>query len=216
MSLQTEIADYIASFVQKAPLDVQKLMKQATKNLAESEIAKKAPQAGQVLPNFTLANQTGEQVSLSSLLAKGPLIITFYRGGWCPYCNLELRAYQQILPEIKALGANLVAITPELPDASLSTTEKNELQFQVLTDTNADYAKSLDIVFALPEELRPIYSSFGIEVEKHNGEGQFGLPLAVTYVVAQDGTIASAFIDADYTKRQEPSDLLPVLKSLNN
>ncbi|UPW19590.1 AhpC/TSA family protein [Agarivorans sp. TSD2052] len=216
MSLQTEIADYIASFVQKAPLDVQKLMKQATKNLAESEIAKKAPQAGQVLPNFTLANQTGEQVSLSSLLAKGPLIITFYRGGWCPYCNLELRAYQQILPEIKALGANLVAITPELPDASLSTTEKNELQFQVLTDTNADYAKSLDIVFALPEELRPIYSSFGIEVEQHNGEGQFGLPLAVTYVVAQDGTIASAFIDADYTKRQEPSDLLPVLKSLNN
>ncbi|MDO6683994.1 MULTISPECIES: peroxiredoxin-like family protein [unclassified Agarivorans] len=216
MSLQTEIADYIASFIQKAPLNVQQVMKQATKNLSESNIAANTPQQGQALPSFTLANQNGEKVSLNALLKDGPLVVTFYRGGWCPYCNLELRAYQQILPQIKALGANLVAITPELPDASLSTAEKNELQFQVLSDVNAEYAKSLDIVFALPEELRPIYSSFGIEVEQHNGAGQFDLPLAATFVVAQDGSIASAFVEADYTKRQEPSDLLPVLTSLNN
>ncbi|MDO6762490.1 peroxiredoxin-like family protein [Agarivorans sp. 1_MG-2023] len=216
MSLQTEIADYIASFIQKAPLDVQQVMKQATKNLSESNIAANTPQQGQALLSFTLANQNGEKVSLNALLKDGPLVVTFYRGGWCPYCNLELRAYQQILPQIKALGANLVAITPELPDASLSTTEKNELQFQVLSDVNAEYAKSLDIVFALPEELRPIYSSFGIEVEQHNGAGQFDLPLAATFVVGQDGSIASAFVEADYTKRQEPSDLLPVLTSLNN
>ncbi|MPW28010.1 redoxin domain-containing protein [Agarivorans sp. B2Z047] len=216
MSLQTEIADYIASFVAKAPLEVQQLMKQATKNLAESGIAAKAPQQGQQLPAFTLPNHNGDSVSLAELLKQGPAIVTFYRGGWCPYCNLELRAYQQILPQIKALGASLVAITPELPDASLSTAEKNELEFQVLSDENAEYAKSLGIVFALPEELRPIYSSFGIEVEQHNGAGQFNLPLAVTYVIAQDGSIASAFVDPDYTKRQEPSDLLPVLESLKN
>ena len=140
--------------------------------------------------------------------------MTFYRGGWCPYCNLELRAYQAVLPEIKAAGATLVAITPELDDASLSTSEKNELEFEVLTDANSDYARELGLVFTLPERLRPIYESFGINVEEHNGEGQFDLPLAATFVVDVDGSIARAFVDADYTLRAEPSDVVEVLRSL--
>lgn len=141
-------------------------------------------------------------------------LITFYRGGWCPYCNLELREYQNSLEGIKVLNTTLVAITPELPDASLSTTEKNELQFEVLSDVNAEYAKSLSLVFSLPEELRSIYLSFGISLEEHNGEGQFDLPLAATFVVAQNGTIASASAEADYTLRQEPSEVIQVLKGL--
>ena len=214
MSLQENIAEYLVGFRQKAPENVQELMKVATQNVADSGIVDKAPKKSDVLPAFSLPNQNGKTVNLADLLVKGPVVVTFYRGGWCPYCNLELKAYQDQLANIKANNATLVAITPELPDESLSTTEKNALEFEVLSDVNAEYAKSLGLVFSLAEELRPIYLSFGIDVEKHNGEGQFDLPLAATFVVAQDGTVASAFVDADYIKRQEPSDVVATLKAL--
>lgn len=214
MSLNEQITEYKNGFKAKVPQDIQTLMQQATETLSSSGITSKAPKSNELLPEFSLPNHQGNKVSLSTLLENGPVVVTFYRGGWCPYCNLELREYQKSLAGIKALGATLVAITPELPDASLSTHEKNELEFEVLTDENAEYAKSLGLVFALPEELRPIYLSFGINVEAHNGEDQFDLPLAATFVIKQDGTIASAFVEADYTLRQEPSEVIEVLKSL--
>ena len=189
-------------------------MMNATEELATSGITEAAPKVSDKLTSFNLPNQKGEAQSLEALLEKGPVVLTFYRGGWCPYCNLELRAYQEILSDIKMEGASLVAITPELPDASLSTSEKNELQFEVLTDKNSNYAREIGLVFTLPETLRPIYENFGIHIEEHNGSGQFDLPLAATFVLRQDGTIASAFVDADYTKRQEPSDVLNVLKEI--
>ncbi|MEO9273454.1 peroxiredoxin-like family protein [Marinomonas sp. 5E14-1] len=214
MSLQDQIAEYKAAFVKKAPLEVQELMKQVTKDLAETGIVDKAPKVSEKLSAFSLPNQNGETVNLEDLLVKGPVVMTFYRGGWCPYCNLELKAYQDQLANIKAANATLVAITPELPDMSLSTAEKNALEFEVLSDANAEYAKSLGLVFSLAEELRPIYKSFGIELEKHNGEGQFDLPLAATFVIAQDGTVANAFVDADYTTRQEPAEVVAALNAL--
>lgn len=214
MSLQEQIAEYKVGFKAKVPTNIQELMQLATKQLAETGIVKNAPKLSEPFPEFSLPNQNGNTVSLSSLLAKGPVVVTFYRGGWCPYCNLELKAYQSELANIKAENATLVAITPELPDESLSTAEKNALEFEVLTDANADYARSLGLVFSLPEELRPIYLSFGIDVEKHNGKGQFDLPLAATFVIAKDGTVASAFVDADYTTRQEPSEVVKKLKAL--
>ncbi|NRA21290.1 MAG: AhpC/TSA family protein [Oceanospirillaceae bacterium] len=214
MSLQDNIAEYKAGFSKKAPVSVQELMKLATKNLADSGIVDKAPKVTDKMPTFSLPNQNGETVNLTDLLAKGPVVVTFYRGGWCPYCNMELGAYQEQLANISAENATLVAITPELPDASLSTTEKNALKFEVLSDVDAQYAKSLGIVFSLPEELRSVYLSFNIDVEKHNGAGQFDLPLAATFVIAQDGTIASAFVEADYTARQDPTVVVAELKKL--
>lgn len=214
MSLIDKIDEYKKAFKEKAPQNIQELMQQATNTLADSGITLKTPKTNEKLAEFSLPNHKGDTVSLSSLLKDGPVVITFYRGGWCPYCNFELREYQESLAEIKSLGASLVAITPELPDASLSTSEKNELAFDVLSDVNAEYAKSLGLVFSLPEELRPIYLSFGIDVEAHNGSGQFDLPLAATFVIAKDGTIASAFVDADYTARQEPGEVISVLKNL--
>lgn len=214
MSLNEKINEYKIAFKEKAPQNIQELMQQTTAALAESGITLKAPKTNEIMPEFSLPNHKGNNVSLSSLLEGGPVVVTFYRGGWCPYCNFELREYQESLEEIKSLGATLVAITPELPDASLSTSEKNELAFEVLSDVNAEYAKDLGLVFSLPDALKPIYLSFGIDVEAHNGKGQFGLPLAATFVIAKDGTIASAFVDADYTLRQEPSEVISVLKSL--
>ena len=214
MSLQDNIAEYKAAFVQKAPQNVQELMKQVTQELADSGIVDKAPKVSEKILPFSLSNQHGDTVTLEALLEKGPVVLTFYRGGWCPYCNLELKAFQDQLANIKGENGTLVAITPELPDSSLSTAEKNALDFEVLSDVNSDYARSLGLVFSLAEELRPIYLSFGIEVEKHNGEGQFDLPLAATFVIAKDSTVASAFVTADYTARQEPAEVVAVLKTL--
>ncbi|MCW8932709.1 MAG: AhpC/TSA family protein [Gammaproteobacteria bacterium] len=214
MSLQEQLSTLKEQILAQIPKEAQKIMFADLERLDKSGLVEGAPKVGERLKDFELPNHLGEARSLSQLIEKGPVVITFYRGGWCPYCSLELRAYQEVLQEIKSTGASLVAITPELPDASLSTTEKLELEIEVLTDVNSDYARELGLVFTLAEELRPIYESFGIEIEKHNGKGQFDLPLAATFVIAVDGRISSAFVDVDYTLRAEPSDVLKELRSL--
>lgn len=214
MTLQVEIDNFKAAFKKNVPEDVQALMKSATDDLENSGITQKTPNIGDKLVSFALPNHLGNEIKLDDLLAKGPVVLTFYRGGWCPYCNLELKAYQDILDDIHAQGATLVAITPETPDNSLSTIEKNGLNFEVLTDEGAAYAKTLGLVFSLPNSLRPIYEKFGIDVQKHNGEGRFELPLAATYIIKSDGIISYRFVDADYTKRAEPADVLAALRNI--
>jgi peroxiredoxin len=194
-----------------APQEVLEVMGQATQDLIDQNLDAAAPKVGDKLAEFTLPNQNGEQVSLASLLDKGPVVLTFYRGGWCPYCNLELKALQAKLPEIKAAGATLVAITPETPDNSLNTAEKNALDFEILSDAGAQYAQSLSLVFTLPDTLKPIYANFGIDLESYNGDGVFELPIPASFVIDQDGVIKFAYVDADYTKRAEPSDLVSAL-----
>ena len=214
MSLKEQLAALKAKNAVSHPIETVNIMLDCTKELGESGILDGVPKTGEKLKDFTLSNHLGQEISLASLRKNGPVVVTFYRGGWCPYCNLELHAYQQILPQIKAAGATLVAISPELPDESLTTSQRHSLEFEVLTDTNVDYARELGLVFTLSDKLRPIYESFGIRIEKHNGKGQFDLPLAATFVVDVDGTIVCADVDADYTVRTEPSDVVKVLQSL--
>ncbi len=216
MSLTQQLAELKAQNRAKQPQDVKAVMAADLEKLAKSGLIEGAPQKGDYLTDFTLKNQNGEPRTLAQLRKNGPVVIIFYRGGWCPYCNMELHAYQQALPAIKAAGATLVAITPELPDASLSTAEKHGLAFEVLTDTNSDYARKIGIVFTLSQELRPIYKSFGIDIEKHNGQDQYDLPLAATFVVDTDEKIVSAFVTADYTQRADPDDIIKVLASLKH
>ncbi|MCR4288985.1 MAG: AhpC/TSA family protein [Candidatus Scalindua sp.] len=214
MSLKEQLSTLKAQNLAKFPEDIKTIMLDEAKKLSDSGIVEGAPKVGDKLKDFTLSNHLGENRSLASLRKNGPVVVTFYRGGWCPYCNLELRAYQEVLQDIKAAGATLVAITPELPDASLSTSERNELAFEVLTDINSDYAREIGLVFTLPKKLRPIYANFGIELERHNGKGQFDLPFAATFVVDIDGTITYAFVDADYTVREEPAKIVKELESI--
>ncbi|WP_319541500.1 peroxiredoxin-like family protein [uncultured Pseudodesulfovibrio sp.] len=212
MSLAEKINEINEEVRVNIPVDIQAVMAEATQTLSESDLVSNAPKAGDTMKNFTLPNALGEERSLDTLREIGPVVVTFYRGGWCPYCNLELRAYQHVLSDITAAGASLVAITPELPDASLSTIEKNGLGFEVLTDENSNYARKLGLVFTLPEELQAIYTRLGLHLEKHNGQGQFDLPLVATFIVGVDGTILSAFVDADYRVRKEPSEIVEELK----
>ncbi|NET11196.1 MAG: AhpC/TSA family protein [Symploca sp. SIO2B6] len=213
-NLTDAIAQFKEQFRQSQPEPVKTTMAKATQDLIASGIMDQVLKVGETLPTITLPNATGQQVSIQDLLQSGPVVISFYRGGWCPYCNLELKALQSKLPGIKALGAQLVAISPETPDNSLSTSEKNALEFEVLSDAGNQVAKSLGLVFTLPEELRPLYAQFGIDLPAYNGDSTFELPIPATYIVAQDGTIALAFADPDYTKRLEPSEIITTLEQL--
>jgi peroxiredoxin len=188
-------------------------MQEATTALEQSRILEKILTLGDTIPYFSLPNATGEIVNMRELLAQGPVVIAFYRGGWCPYCNLELRALQQALASIQGTGATLVAISPETPDNSLTTQEKNELEFQVLSDRDNQVAREFGLVFRLPASLLPIYEDFGIDLIAHNGNNHFELPIPATYVVRQDGTVKYAFANVDYTKRAEPSEIVNALQA---
>ncbi|NEN93342.1 MAG: AhpC/TSA family protein, partial [Okeania sp. SIO3H1] len=193
------------------PEDAKAKMNKAVVNLANSDIVDNSLKLGEKVPNFSLPNAVGKIVELNSLLVESPVVISFYRGGWCPYCNMELRGLQKYLPQITELGAKLIAISPETPDNSLSTTEKNELTFEVLSDRGNQVAKEFGLVFQMPEELRPIYQSFGVDLPAYNGDESFELPIPATYVIASDGTVIHAFVNPDYTQRLDPKEIINVL-----
>lgn len=196
------------------PAETLAVMDRATAEVASSGIAGSSLGLGAKVPDFELPDASGTQVSLSALLAKGPVVLSFYRGGWCPYCSTELRALQAKLAEINAAGATLVAVSPQTPDASLSTAEKLELAFPVLSDEGNQVAESFGLVFSLPEALREVYAGFGLDLPAANGDDTFRLPIPATYVIRADGTVAWRFADADYTKRAEPDDVLAALAAL--
>ena len=213
MNLTQELTTYRNQFLATQSEEVIKVMAKATSDLINAKIEQQSLKVGDRVPNFKLPNAVENEVELRSILARGAVVISFYRGGWCPYCNLELRALQEYLPEITALGATLVAISPETPDNSLSTQEKNELTFEVLSDRSNQIAQQFGLVFTLPQELRPIYEQFGIDIPAYNGDSTFELPIPATYIVAPDGKIIHSFVNADYTQRLDPAEILKVLKS---
>lgn len=198
----------------RIPTEKLAVMDRATADVAASGIVGSSLGVGAIAPDFSLADANGSKVELSSLLAKGPVVLAFYRGGWCPYCSTELRALQAKLPEITAANGTLVAISPQTPDNSLSTAEKLELAFPVLSDEGNRVADSYGLVFTLPEDLREVYAGFGLDLPKANGDDTFQLPLPATYVLRTDGTVAWRYADADYTKRAEPDEVIAALKVL--
>ena len=188
-----------------------KVFKEGIESVMESGVLENALKVGDVAPNFKLKIALGETVDLYEYLKKGKVVLTWYRGGWCPYCNITLQQLQQELPNFKTNGARLIALTPELPDKSLSTSEKHDLKFEVLSDVGNKVAKEYGIVFKLTNEVAEIYNRF-FSIVDFNGDASNELPLAATYIIDQEGKIIYAFLDADYRNRAEPSELTEVLK----
>lgn len=214
MSLENELADMRASAIKRIPADKFAVMQANVAQLRESGITKTMLKKGDKAPAIKLGNAKGETVDVAALLKQGPVVINFYRGGWCPYCNLELRAFQKLLPDIAAAGAQLIAISPEKPDASLSTAEKNALTFEVLSDVGQQVGRAFGLVFTLSDELKAIYAQFGNDLSVVNGTpDEWALPVPATYVIGQDGTILFAHADVDYQYRAEPQEVLAVLKA---
>jgi len=170
---------------------------------------------GDKAPNFALPNQQGTLVSLDNLLAKGPVIVTFYRGSWCPYCNLQLKALQSRLEQIHGLGAQLVAISPEVPDDSLTENEISEMNFEVLSDQNADVAGQFGVAWKVPDfVLDHMKVDRNLDIEKINNGNANIMPIPATFVLDKTGTAVWRFVDVDYRVRSEPEDIINELKKL--
>jgi peroxiredoxin len=197
------------------PADSMAEIDQQVEELADSGILAHVPDVGDQAPGFTLPDANGTTVGLEQLLRSGPAVVSFYRGRWCPYCNIALRSLQQILPELTALDASLVAISPQTPDHTLTTAEKNALDFHVLSDSEATVAHAYAVAFRIPGYLQQIYETFGFPLPEFNGEGQQTLPIPATFVIDQDQTIRFRFISPDFTLRADPARLVSVVTEIS-
>jgi peroxiredoxin len=192
------------------------LMDRATDELIVSGQVGRALKAGDRAPEFTLNDPDGNPVSSKALLEKGPLVISFYRGVWCPYCNLELQALQEALPAITARGAKVIAISPQTAPNSRKSQRQNNLGFPILSDAKSEVASKFGVRFNLPGYLIDIYKQFKNDLPLINDDNSWVLPMPARYVIGQNGMIAYSEINPDYTQRPDPSELLPVLDKLTN
>lgn len=211
--MRSQFDQYIENFKQNTSKEVQDKMRNAIDELENSEEGNGLSE-GEKAPDFTLPDAKGGQVQLSEQLKFGPVIVTFYRGGWCPYCNMELRAYQEILDDIHKEGAQLIAISPQTPDQSMTTQEKNDLQYHVLSDVGNKAARQFNLVYKLPDYLVEVYKDKGLNVDKHNGDDSWTLPVSATYIIDTDGSIVYEYTKSDYKDRAEPSEVLQELKKV--
>lgn len=168
---------------------------------------------GEKAPDFTLVNAFGKEVKLSDQLKKGPVVLAFYRGAWCPFCNIELNVLQRSLPHFKEYDAVLIAITPQRPDKSREQLEKAEYSFEILSDLDDSVMKLYNLYFEVPPELHELYrNKFGFDITDYNGKGRLGLPVPGTFVIGRDGVIRASFAKTDYKKRMDPRDIIEALK----
>lgn len=217
MKLQDRLDAFKADFKSgkppfNAPAHIHPIMARATEALIASGAAGRALKAGDRAPDFTLEAPDGTPVSSAALLARGSLVVSFYRGVWCPYCNMELQALQAALPEFEAAGASLVAISPQTRANSRKSVRENALDFPILSDTHNDVAAAFGLRFALPDYLVDLYKALGNQLPSFNGDDSWTLPMPGRFVIGSDGIIAYAEVNPDYTRRPEPSDMLPAIR----
>ena len=196
------------------PAEVLAILDEGHAMIANSGVEESALKEGDQFPGFKLPDATGQLVDSAELLAKGPLVINFYRGSWCPYCVIELKAYRDRLDEIHALGAELVSASPEKPDGSMSLKEKENLPFPVLTDSGLQLAEKMGIVFDFPAIFQELYSQNDMSLPDVNDGSEWRMPMASTFVIAQDGRIVLAHAKTDHTTRLDPDKVIEALKAL--
>ncbi|GBQ85848.1 peroxiredoxin-like family protein [Gluconobacter albidus] len=217
MSLQTKLDAFKADFEAgnppyNVPASVIEVMHRATAELIASGAAENALKAGDQAPSFTLNDPEGNPVSSEYLLSKGPLVISFYRGVWCPYCNMELQALEAALPSFRELGASLIAISPQTAVNSRKSVRQNHLDFPILSDPHNDTASEFGLRFALPDYLVDLYTNLKNDLPSFNADESWTLPMPGRFVIGQDGVILYAEVNPDYTRRPEPEDMLPALR----
>jgi peroxiredoxin len=219
MTLQDRLDNFKADFESgKLPFkprpEALDIMHRASAELVASGQALNAKKASDKAPEFALKDPGGRVVSSSALLAKGPLVVSFYRGVWCPYCNLELQALQAALPDIEARGASVVAVSPQTAPNSRKSQRDNKLTFPILSDNKSRIAAAFGLRFSLPDYLVELYKGFKNDLPAFNDDPAWVLPMPARYVIGTDGIIAYAEVNPDYTQRPDPSELLPVLDKL--
>ena len=220
---ESQAGDYQSSYekfmqqrsAEKSPLSEpdMAIMKKASQDL-QQQLPNPGIQVGEQAPNFILSNAFGKKVSLGEELKKGPVVLVFYRGAWCPFCNMHLHALQKNLPGFQQYGAGLIAITPQTPDKSAEQIEKDSYPFEVLSDLDNQVMQDYKLYFRIPDELVAVYKKIGLDIESYNGEGRNELPVPGTFVIDRQGVVRAMHADTDYKKRMEPAAIIEALKAL--
>ncbi|EOS53544.1 peroxiredoxin-like family protein [Paenibacillus barengoltzii] len=214
MTFKQELEQMRQEYVANSPADV---YNEINRLITEQQQAGQAfgLEVGQKAKDFTLNNTLGQPVNLYDELAKGPVVLTFYRGGWCPFCNMQLRSYQKVLPQIESIGGQLIAVSPQSPDNTLTQKEKEELEFQVLSDTNGLVAAAYNILYDVPDYIKDIFlNKFNLDLAEYNATNRWILPITSTFMIDESGIIRSAYVEPDYMKRPDPEDILERLRHL--
>lgn len=212
-SLTEDLDRFVKQYLEETPDNVQNDYQRGIDELGQSDILEEALNVGDAAPEFKLPNAVGNNVSLYDSLLRGPVVLVWYRGGWCPYCNLQLQHIQKKLGEIQAAGGQVIAITPELPDKTMTTKERHMLEFQVLSDANNSVADRYRLAYSVPDYVVDHYD-LSITLNEYNGNDSKRLPLAVTYIIDKSGVIEYAFLDADYKNRASPDEIISVLEQM--
>jgi len=204
MNLQDELDAVRDAVRQKAPPHVVPTIEATTQRLEDSGLTKRVLQPGQTMTDFELPDAAGKLVNSAELRQSGPLLILFYRGTWCPFCNLTVQAYQERLQEFLKRGVTLVAISPQTPDNSLTLQQKHGLKFPLLSDSGNKVARQFGIVFQLDRALKRVQEQFGVDIAAYNGDDRFELPIPATFLISKDGKIVRSYVEVDYMKRLAP------------
>jgi peroxiredoxin len=217
MSLQAKLDAFKADFeAGKPPYSVPRsfieTMHRATAELIESGVAQRAKKAGDVAPSFSLRDPEGNIVNSADLLKRGPLVLSFYRGVWCPYCNMELQALEAVKPEFDKYGASLVAISPQNAPNSRRSLRQNKLSFPILSDVKGKVGAAFGLRFNLPDYLVELYKQLKNDLPNLNDDPSWTLPMPARYVIGRDGVILYSEVNPDYTRRLEPEDMIPVIQ----
>lgn len=214
MTLAEETAALITKSATMFTPEMGVIYKRAQEHIEASGILETALKVGDTAPMFKLPDAHGNMVDLADVLASGPAVVSFYRGAWCPFCNLELRAMQRELAGAEAAGVTLVAISPNTPDESLALLAQSELTFPVLSDAENAVAKQFNLVYDMEQSLVDLYVEQGRDIAGMNGSAVWELPVPATYVIDQAGVIRYAFVDLNHRARAEPSEVVAVASGL--
>lgn len=214
MALSAELSTTYNQFLETAPKEVSQVIIDAVDNFKSTYGPAKQSSPGSAFPKFQLSDATGQKVTLDDLLAKGALLVSFYRGEWCPFCNLELRALQSHLDEFRKKGVTLVAVSPELPDQSLSTSEKLSLKFPILSDVDNQLAKQLGLLFPQPEAMRTVFEKFSVDWKQRYGNDDLEVPVPATFLVDKKGIVRNSFVNPEYQHRLDPETAMEWIERL--
>ncbi|QUS62078.1 peroxiredoxin [Synechocystis sp. PCC 7339] len=214
MNLQIELYKFHQESLKKTPPKRAAVFSDFIKGLTEEFKNRRQLRIGDFAPDFTLINTQGEKIILSEQLKQGPVLLKFFRGYWCPYCGLELRAYQKVVNKIRALGGTILAISPQTLTASQKTIERHDLTYDLLSDHGLQTAQDYELVFTVPDAVKQIYLQSGCVIPDHNGIEEWLLPIPATFVIDRRGHIALAYINVNFRVRYEPADAISILLSL--
>jgi peroxiredoxin len=212
VSLRDQLDEQWRRTRERSP-EIRKAYEALVADLGRSGLVERALKSGDTMPEFELPDSAGKLVASRELLQRGPLVLSFFRGGWCPYCRLELRALQETLPEIESRGAMLAAITPDTGAALGSTKRTSELGYQVLSDVDNGVGLTFGLIFRVPPAIKELYLRLGIDLGARHGNatGEWLLPVPATYIVDRQGVIRHAELDPDFKRRMEPAEIIRVL-----